>query len=131
MARVAGKDGFISLNGQDMSGESNSFTITIESDTFEVTAFSDAAKTHVEGKYGWSVDFEAFYDNSDNKWADLLVDQLGQGALLGTFAPEGTAADYYSGNVFRETWDIETPVDGAITVSGTLRGSGALTKTDV
>ena len=129
--RVSGKDGEIFYNGQDMSGESNSFTINVENDNFEVTSFGDAAKTFVEGKYGWTVEIEAFFDSASNKWGTQLFTNLGAGAKAMTIGPEGTAVagdEFWTGSAFVTSFNEETPVDGAITISATLQGSGALVR---
>ena len=133
MARTSGKDAFISWDGDDMSGESNSWTLNIENDVFDVTSFGDAAKASVEGKYGWTVDVEAFFDVSTLKWDVSLFGDLGAGAKAMTLAHVGTTPSsggtvIYSGSAFIETFSDEAPVDGAVTVSATFRGTGALTR---
>lgn len=130
MARISGREGSIFFDGQDMSGESNSFTLNVENDNSETTSFSDGAKTFVEGKYGWTVDVEAFYDQLDNKWFDQLFDNLGQGAKAMTIAPEGTAGTdfFYTGNAFITSFETETPVDGVVTLSASFQGSGTLSR---
>lgn len=132
MARVSGRDGEVYFDSQDLSGESNNFELRVEQDTHEVTAFSDSAKTFVEGDYTWTVDFAAFYSGGANTSEAKLHAALSAGTKAMTLGPEGTATVgdvFYNGDVFVSSFAIRTPVDGAITVSAQFQGSGALTRT--
>jgi predicted secreted protein len=131
MVRVSGKDAEVFYNAQDLSGQSNRFTLNVENDNFDVTSFSDAAKTFVEGNYGWSIDLATFWigDDGASDAEKLLVANLGGGAKAMTVAPEGTTSNtLYSGNVFITSFSVESPVDGAVTLSASFQGSGALTR---
>lgn len=130
MARISGKNARIEAVSLDLSGESNSFTLNLDNDLIDVTAFADTSKEFVEGDYGWSVDITSFFIQGAAELEASLISAIGAGEAAATVAPQGTTSGntHWNGNALVESWSIDNPVDGAVVLNMTLRGNGDLTR---
>jgi hypothetical protein len=81
MARKAGATSRVYVDEFDVSGLSNELDLSIDVELPEVTAFSDAAKTFVEGKYGHRATVNGFIDLDDDAWDEQAFTIIGEDAL--------------------------------------------------
>ncbi len=130
MASTSGKNAYVSFSGTDISGESNNWRLTVDQDLLDSTVFTDAAKTAVEGDYGWTVEVRSFFNRGTAQLEGLLNSAIAAGNKAMTLGPEGTTATYtkYSGTVKLRTYTLEAPVAGIVTLTATFQGDGALTR---
>lgn len=81
MARDSGRASEVFVDAQRLSGLANQFELSIDVDTPEVSAFLDAGKTFVEGKYANAVSINAFNDLDDDGFDEVAFAELGADAL--------------------------------------------------
>ena len=125
MAAIAGKDGKANI-GANTIAEVQSWSVDIGVDMLDSHALTDDWKEYIAGLQEWTATI-------DFSW-DIPNDANGQTAMQTALLTPATVAlqlytngsNYYSGNAYPESWTIETPVDGLVTGSMTLRGTGAL-----
>jgi hypothetical protein len=115
-----------------LTSHGNNWSIEYTADMVEATTFGDLNRTHIVGITDYTVNFSGYYSgNAGTKPASLLYEVVG--ASQGTWFqgnPSGSTATSpgYSGCVHVESLSVETPVDGIVTISFTLRPrSGSLT----
>lgn len=145
MARVAGATSRVYLDEFNLSGLSNAFDLSIDVDVPDVTAFSDAAKTAVEGKHGVACTINCFNDLADDsldEQAFAILGEAGQnyvGLYPGSTAAAGSIG--YEMVVDPKTQPRRSEVAGAIlmhlefqgdsVVRSTVLANGAVTGTGV
>ena len=109
-----------------------SASVDISQDTIEVTCKDGTWKTYISGEKGWTIPFEAIKDETEaSVQAEILENILGTGGELDVaivHAPNGTIVKGMSGKAILSSVSISTPKNEAATLSGTLQGTGALTK---
>ena len=129
-SKVHGKDVDLWVNAQSMEDDGNRVALTIPIDTVEVTSFGDLAKTYVEGLYGWTLDYEGFWNSAANRNDQVFYQLIGQGAKEIKFFPDGSASQkiYYWGSAILTSFNPEATVGGAVTCSAALQGSGSLSR---
>lgn len=133
MARLHAENANFALNSVQLEDELNSIDLNIDRDVPEVTAFADAAKAHVAGKYGWgyelagSADFDAAQGD-----ATIFAALANATAVPIGFDPTGNAAaandPNYDGNGYVERYVISARVTEAVTYRATVRGDNTLTR---
>jgi len=128
MARITGKDGYIKLNTVDLSGDSNQITLNITPHVEDVTAFSDTADYYAEGKYGWTIDFNAYYDSTAAHADATLWGCLGSGAVAVEYGPGGSGGIKYTGNVIMSDFSVDTNATGGAAISASLQGVDTLSR---
>ena len=124
MARVAGKSTDIYIDTHAVEGYASNFTLGVDVNLPEVTAFGDAASTFVEGKANPNFSMNAFFDPTDDK-----SDEIINSALTGTsevfYVPSGMSVGnigyHFQTNLTNST--IDNPVDGATALNVTGQGS--------
>ena len=133
MARIHAENADFSLNAVQLEDELNSIDLNIQRDVPEVTAFADAAKAHVAGKYGWGYELAGSADFADSQGDDTIFAALANATAIAlAFDPTGAtaAADNpnYDGNGFVERYSIAARVTEAVTYRATVKGNGTLTR---
>lgn len=134
MARIHGENANFTFNAVAIEDELNSIDQEVMQEIGEVTAFADAAKEHVEGKYGWNHSIAGSADFAASQGDATIFGRIGQGATAVLFDPVGggTGGDtnnpVYGGNVIVESYTISSKVNTPATYSAKLRGTGALTR---
>ena len=124
MARVAGKSTDIYIDTHAVEGYASSFTLGVDVNLPEVTAFGDEASTFVEGKANPNFNMSAFFSPTDDE-----SDEIVENALSGTseifYVPSGMAVGnlgyHFQTNLDNRT--IDNPVDGATALNITGQGS--------
>ena len=132
MARIHGEDANYTLNSVAIEDELNSIEQTIEQDVAEVTAFADAAKEFVRGKYGWGHEIAGAADFDASQGDETIWGAVGGAEVPLSFDPTGAGAGAndpnYDGNAHLKRYSITASVNAPATYRATLEGNGALSR---
>ena len=135
MATTNGSGWFVLVGGittADKISCQTSASVDITQDTIEVTCKDNVWKSYISGEKGWTMPFEAIKDEAAaSVQAEIIENILGTGGELDValvYAPSGTIVSGWSGKAILSGVSISTPKNEAPTLSGTLQGTGALTK---
>ena len=138
MAATNGSGWFVLIGGTTIADKivcQTSASADISQDTIEVTCNDGTWKTYISGEKGWTIPFEAIKDETEaSVQAEILENILGAGGELDVaivHAPNGTIVKGMSGKAILSSVSISVPKNEAATLSGTLQGTGALTKMTV
>ena len=130
-----GSGWFVLIGGTTIADKivcQTSASADISQDTIEVTCKDGTWKTYISGEKGWTIPFEAIKDEAEaSVQAEILENILGAGGELDVaivYAPNGTIVKGMSGKAILSSVSISVPKNEAATLSGTLQGTGALTK---
>ena len=135
MATTKGSGWYILVGGRTVADKilcQTSSSLDITKDTIEVTCKDTEWKTYLDGEKGWAMPFEAIKDETAaSVQAEIIENIIGSGGELDValvYAPASTIVSGWSGKAILSGVSISTPKNEAPTVSGTLQGTGALTK---
>lgn len=146
MARTAGKNSKIYVDEFDISGLSNAFEMAVDNNLPDVTAFADAAKVEVEGKYSFLVTINAFGDLVDDAWDEQAFAILGEnvthylGLYPGNLAAQGNVGYELQARPMRQprrsaipdAYTVNAEMNGdQPAVRATVLANGAVTATGV
>lgn len=133
MAKITGADAEIKINTVSLEEDSNTWTLDIAVDTYEDTGFGDAWKDFEEGKPGWTLSVDFFWNGASAKNDATLFALIGGGATAIELYPEGNASGKikYSGNAILTGMSPAVPVGGMVTMSATFQGKGTLSRATV
>lgn len=136
MATVHGKDATVSIDdsggtARDISPYCNSVEISFEIDAPEDTAFGDAWRSKVVGLKDVSVSIEGHYDTTATVGSDTVLGaamiSTAWSSLTCSISPDnGTTT--YAGEAILTSYTVSPPVDGIVTFSAELEGTGAWTR---
>ncbi len=116
-----GKDTRIYMNGWDMSNYLNSINAPRTADVAETTVFnSSGAKTYTPGNTDATLSAEGLFDGSPSSVESSLQTSLGSSAgAVWTWFPQGSGRGNYGYGVhtINNNYEIDTPVDGIVTMS--------------
>ena len=133
-----GSNWFILVGGLTLADKilcQTSASAEITKDTIEVTCKDSVWKTYIEVERSWSMPFEAIKDEAASSvQAEIIENILTTGGELDValvYAPSGTIVSGWSGKAILSGVSISIPKNEAPTLSGTLQGTGALTKMTV
>lgn len=84
-------------------------------------------ESNLPGKRGWTVDFDQLWVSGDAGQLDIQAAQAA-GTQLQIKLQYGSGSDTYVGTCTVTTIDEDMPDNEAVTYTGSLQGSGALTK---
>ena len=122
---IAGKSGKLGL-GTNMVTEINNWSLDIGTDTLEVTALGDDWKEFIAGLKEWSASSEGTFNiPSDNNGQRAVQDAFLNGDTV-SLRMYVNPTNYYSGNAYISSLNVEDPVDDAVTISFEFQGTGAL-----
>lgn len=127
MARLSGKDLYVSFAGTDISGDFRTLEINQEGIQEDITAGDDAANQYVAIRKDGNASFEALYDatNGTAHWA--IMDVNTAGTL--EWGEQGTASGKPKGTVIAlvSSRSKSIPYDGAMELSFEFQFNGAVT----
>lgn len=118
---------------QDMSGDTNSITLTRSKNNPETTTLGAVAVSRIEGLKDATVDVTSVYDDGGDTSdiGGLLDDIFAASAVTRVqIAPAGSAASLviYTGCFLINNYTFNVPIDGVVTVNYSLAlASGSLT----
>lgn len=123
------KNANVDVNGSDISGDTNTCTLTIDVDVGEDTCFGDAWKEYVEDIAGWSLSIAGFTDQAAGEVEAVLFALIGGGAVPLIYHPMGTAAGYrFNGDVIMTSQAIGGALTGPCPYAATFQGTGEITR---
>lgn len=101
-----------------------SWSVDFATDQVDVTSFGDTFKSYVTGLPDFSGQFAGVWSDGDNTTYDAAVDGV---ARRFYFYPDHSNAPtrYWYGTAFFD-YSVSTPVDGAVTISGNIRGASGV-----
>ena len=85
-------------------------------------------RSKIYGLLDWSVSGECQWVASQTALDAVRNAMINRSTLYVQYLPDGTLGNGFEGQVRVESFDFSSPVDGAVTVSTTLQGTGALTQ---
>lgn len=113
-------------------GAATSHSLTIESDTMDVTTKDSAGWAEILPTLkSWSIDVEALltFDETPKRAYDYLYDAfIARTELTVKFSSEVSGEDKYYGQAYITSAPIEAPMEDKVTYSVTFQGTGALTR---
>lgn len=125
MAAYRGADGSVTIGGAAVAYV-DSWSLSPEIGTAEITAFGNSSRAYASTLRGWSGSFSATLDRSDTDQADLL-DQFEDGTLADIgLRLQTSAATYWGGNVRLTGMQINSAVADKVSVSWNFVGNGNL-----
>lgn len=126
---VTGKNMTLSIEG-DLVGEAQSFALHFSQSTIDVTSKdSDDWGDFLAGRKEWTIDFSGLYIYSDVAQKALVnhfVESTPTALTVIVTMPDGAT---FTGEAVLESMDFEGPAEEALTISGSLKGQGALAQT--
>lgn len=118
MAKFHGKDGTVTFGSAVLNVID--WSISINVDMAEADCMGVDAKDTEPGHYGWSVNVNAYHDDTSNI--------TGVGLTKATLTVAAKTGKEYSGSASLESKTPGASVNGYATMNYTFRGSGALTE---
>lgn len=128
---VHGKNMYISLNSQDVSGQSNSVSLELEKDIPDTTPFGSDWDLNTEGLKRWTGEVTVFYNEETNEGAEEAIAAWeGTSHVALTIAPKGNSSgnEEWSGNVRIQTVSTEATPQGVTMLTASFTGNGALAR---
>jgi len=124
MARTSGKLGSATINAVTYNGVTN-WEIDYKGDAIDVTGMTDAGvKAFVGGLTEWSGSMDVVWDNTQALPTPALT--LAATVAVSLVTGATGALDTWAGAVIITDCKVTVPVDGAIKLSCTFQGTGAL-----
>lgn len=131
MAFKHGSSATLTMAGSALTGYANNVTLSNTADTAETTVFGLANKTYIAGLRDATMSFDGFYDPTSSTGSMAIVEaaMAGGTAVAMVYKPGGTATGQlsYTFNGIVTGYDLGSNLDGAVTVSGSIQVSGAIT----
>jgi len=128
MSKFRGYEGNIKFDVSDTPtavGQAHVWGLTITGDTVECTDFSSTGwKEFLATLKSWTVTGEAYWDEADTAQAALRGAVGGAAASLELYID---ADKNYYGEAIVNSWVVGAAVDGVVTASFALQGTGAPT----
>lgn len=108
----------------------NNINLERELDEAEVTTMCSTIKDYIPGLAESTLEFEGLYDAADNG-VDESLDSIFGDVVSWRYRPAGTGTGLpqYVFNGFLQSYSIEATVDEAVSIEGTIRLTGAVTRT--
>ena len=124
MATHHGKEGVVTIGGSPL-GNATGFTVDTTHDVVEDTALGNSMKSFLVGRGTYTANIDMNFDETDSGQTSLV-----QGAeLTFAFLPEGNESGdrKFSGTGIVTGMSVGVPLDGVITRTVTIQGTGGLT----
>jgi len=134
MAKYHGRSGSLflaSANGGSAISVVNltQFSLSQETDTADVTALGDTARSFVLGVKNSTATFSGFFADDADVPFDAFDQNQSGGTVPAYLYPGGSGvARYWHGEVWPTAVSIEDGVGGAVTISGSLQFNGSCTR---
>ena len=125
-AAVTGKNMTLSVEG-DLMSEARSFALHFAQATIDVTSKdSDDWGDFLAGRKEWSIDFEGMFIYNDVAKKVLCNHFIHGTPTTMTCIITMPDTSTFSGECVLESMDFDGPAEEALTISGSLKGRGAL-----
>jgi predicted secreted protein len=127
---TAGKAGGLYV-GANKVAEVNDASISINGKTIDTTNFDSSEwEEYINSTKSWSISANANFKAADANGQKALMDNINlasQNPIAVELRLTAAAVPKFSGNVVTESYSVSVPVADKITISFSLKGSGALT----
>lgn len=124
MAKFHGKKGFAIIEGIGTISQLHGWSFSTSRDIVDVSTQCDEWKDSIRGQGLWSGSFSAYYNGANvGKFYDIVNSTSEKDIYL--YPDKTDMTKYFYGDAWCD-FDLTTPVDGAIDISGTLSGKGQL-----
>ena len=124
MATHHGKEGVVTIGGTNL-GNATGFTVDTTHDVVEDTALGNSMKSFIAGRGTFTASIDMNFDETDSGQTTMV-----QGAeLTFAFLPEGNESGdrKFSGTGIVTGMSVGVPLDGVITRTVSIQGTGGLT----
>ena len=124
MATHHGKEGVVTIGGTTL-GNATGFTVDTTHDVVEDTALGSSMKSFIAGRGTFTASIDMNFDETDSGQTTMV-----QGAeLTFAFLPEGNESGdrKFSGTGIVTGMSVGVPLDGVITRTVSIQGTGGLT----
>ncbi len=135
MARKSGRDVYISVSPVgscpfNLSGRSNSATLSFTSEEVDVTAFGALWRERIpDALRDWSLETAGFWDGAASNLDAILYEVFAACCAVAVgFAGSATGGVKYSGCMILQEYTTEGAVDGAVTYSATFQAASQLNR---
>jgi len=127
MAKYAGRKGVVYMSttgsGTAVNVVSlNAWSLNMETDKIEVTAFGDANKTYVQGLKDVTGDISGFWDSADDALFDAA--DSADGVKVYLYPSSDAPTIYFYGPAWVDA-SIDVGVNDAVTVSASIAANGS------
>ena len=134
MAKYHGRNGALllgSANGGAAGSVANltQWSISIDTDTADVTALGDTFKSYVLGTKSATSSLSGFFADDADVPFDAFDQSQSGGTVTAYLYPAGTSvAKYFYGNVWPKSVSVDDSVGGAVTFKADLVFNGTVTR---
>lgn len=130
MSRIAGRNAAIYVGATTSAQASpltfqNSWSMSFETERFDVTCFGDQNKSYVTGIPDASGEFGGFYDDASSQTLTAAIDGLSRKFYL--YPNTNTASQYFFGTVFAD-FKTNGGVAGPVEMSATWGAATQISK---
>lgn len=138
MASVHGKDTDIYWGGYDLTGYTNSATVSRSADTAETSVFGNSSKSYIVGLKDGSLSLSGIWSGTTNEIDDRLNSTFATAGQVITMFPSGDAANTPSSNIntvvgvaylmagISTTYEIDAGIGDAVAWSCDVQPSGGI-----
>ena len=131
MGAAAGKLGTIVYDGGSVATV-NDWGLDLTNDMLDVTSFTTSApqwREFITGLSSWTGNISGIFDGASTGQNDLITNSITPVSASVTLEMDQTAGGKFTGSVFLSGFGPAAPIEGEVTVSWDLQGTGALTYT--
>lgn len=132
MPALTGINALVMFSQFDISTDLNRVTVNQSAEAPEKTTFQPPGRTRQRSGSGlkdWTISIDGLFNDESPSAVDALLSAaLGGGSMLGTYFDATPAASQrgYEGRPREVGYNIESPVDGMVTMTAEFSGSGRL-----
>jgi len=124
---TAGKTSYLSIDGTDVSAQTDQESLNRVIDQLEVTTFGNDDKAFIPGLRSFDLSSGGLWDDT----IDAVIDGADDGSTVAfVFGPEGNDSGdvQYSGSCYLSGYNIDSPVAGSVTYSASFQPTGTVTR---
>jgi predicted secreted protein len=127
---IAGKGSLVKVGTTSMGtftavADLNDASMSISGDNIDITSFTAEYISRIQGLKDGTYDLSGFYNSGDTLGQTVIKDSLiNDTPLFVQYLPDGTTG--FQQEVKVSAFDISTTVSGAVELSITLEGNGAV-----
>lgn len=134
MGTLTFTDGYISVDSNDISGDSNQINMTYEAEALDDTVFGDDTRSNKGGLKNWSFEVQGFSDFDDSAADDILFPLVGTVVAIEvrpTSDSVGSNNPKYTGNGLIQSYSpIQNSVGELAGFSLNISAAGTLARSE-
>lgn len=133
MAKQPAKNVNIAVNAVALESHVDSFTLSVEQETPEVTSFNDSGPRRVTGNYDYNLELGGSADFAAGQSDATLYGMLGSAGVAMAVDPTGATAgpndpNYDAASVVLESYEISGSTGQAVKYKASVQGNSALAR---